>query len=148
MKCKLELFLEPIAILTFFLIAVFIIWIKGFVLSPTEIRDFFAVLLFVMFWFGTTFIIKLSRFFVKELKKNIKINKKLSKRFQKKPLIYEYCFFLALFWATGFLTVAYSVDINNMSDFLVYAENFALSIGVFGIAAAFGWEHYIEDADR
>lgn len=148
MNKNLNLFLEPIAILIFYAIAILVIWLKGFILSPTEIRDFFAVSLFVIFWFGTTFIIKLLRFLTKELRKNTKINEKISKRFKVKPLIYEYCFFLSLFWATGFFTVAYSINITNVSDFLVFAENFALSIGVFGMAAAFGWEHYIESSDK
>ena len=72
---------------------------------------------------------------------------RLKKRFKKKPKVFEYVFFLCLFWATAMITEAYSKDIKSGLDLWNFINNYGMALFTYGVASACGWYHYIERLD-
>lgn len=93
----------------------------------------YMALVYFISWFGTIIIVQT----ILAVLKNRIFNK------PKKARVFEYTFFLGLFWATAILTDAYSQPHNVGADFLKFLDNFGAAMVVYGIASVCGWYHYI-----
>lgn len=105
------------------------------------------ILLYIAFfylasWWITIIIIEFILIIIKNRKTNIH-----QKKFKKKPKIFEYVFFLGLFWATALITDAYSQEITSGLSLFKFLNTFGAAVFCFGIASACGWYHYIERLD-
>jgi len=134
---KLEIVLFIPAIVSFFVVYFF-----GENIGTQGQIYLYIALFYFASWFMTVILIELIRASITE-----EAIIKLKKRVKRKPKIYEYIFFLGLFWATAILTDAYSHNITTGLDLLNFLNIFGFSIFIYGIASACGWYHYIERFD-
>lgn len=125
------------------LILGFISWFWKDSLELNQQVMLYIALFYLASWWITVIIIEIILMFLRQ-KKLIK----LKNRFKKKPKIFEYAFFLGLFWATALMTGAYSQEISSGLDFFRFLNTFGAAIFCYGFSSACGWYHYIERLDE
>jgi len=137
-KFKGVYFLEIVLIIVLLLIGG-----VAFLTNNTSFRiNLYVVLFFVVSWLVTSIVVDIIVLLLKG-----RSFPNFQKRFPKKPAVFEYAFFLGLFWATAILTDAYSRPQTTIVDFLNFLNTFGAAIFVYGFASACGWFHYIEHLD-
>lgn len=129
------------------LIPIIITGLLTFLLKDTGLKYLFYIYIIFFFFASWFFTIIFTELIIEYLKNEGRI-KKLKHKFPKKPRIFEYLFFLGLFWATALITVAYSYEINTGLDLFQFINTFGASIFVYGFSSACGWYHYIERIDE
>jgi len=127
------------------LIPIIIIGILTFFANYIEfdrLKYIYIAFFFFASWFFTVIPIELILTNISEERKI-----KFRKRFKKKPKVFEYAFFLGLFWATALMTEAYSRNIETGLDLFKFFNTFGFATFCYGFASACGWYHYIERLD-
>ena len=130
---KLEIYLLVLVII----LGAFSYFVRG----PAQFY-LYIVFFYLASWFFTVIPIELILVNISE-----KTKTKIRRRFKKKPKVFEYAFFLGLFWATAMMTMAYSQEIGSGLDFFKFLNTFGFSIFFYGFASACGWYHYVERLD-
>lgn len=124
-------------------IPIVIIGLISYFLGPVPIQIYLYIALFYFAsWWMTSVITELILLLLKG-----KSFPKFKQKYPKTPKVFEYAFFLGLFWATAILTDAYSRPHNSGIDFFNFLNNFGVATFFYGFASACGWYHYIERLD-